>query len=183
MLLVAVVAIGPRQLPSMLRTAGQWTAKLRRLALNMRVQSGIDTLLEQEGIAVDVRRLKTLLGKRNWVDALGIDTSEIPSGYDIIETSAHSTSPDARSYSNNQSNRNDGKHTTRSAHDGDLLALRREYPEEGVDVYGAEPEVIDPYQTALDDAVDNTSDNMSDSSDTHTENVVNDATGHTRNER
>ncbi|MDZ4063385.1 MAG: twin-arginine translocase TatA/TatE family subunit [Coriobacteriia bacterium] len=35
LLLVGLVVIGPRQLPSMLRTAGQWITKLRRMSKAM----------------------------------------------------------------------------------------------------------------------------------------------------
>jgi len=72
-LLVAVVVIGPRQLPVMLRTAGRWIAKLRRMAFDMRTQSGIDDILRKEGLDKDLRQLQALMRRGNVLDALAID--------------------------------------------------------------------------------------------------------------
>ncbi|MCL2823071.1 MAG: Sec-independent protein translocase protein TatB, partial [Polyangiaceae bacterium] len=69
-LLVAIVVIGPRQLPTMLRTAGQWIAKLRRMAYDVREQSGIDDVLRDEGLEQDIRQLRALLSKGSVLNAL-----------------------------------------------------------------------------------------------------------------
>lgn len=42
---VAVVAIGPKDLPLAMRTAGRWIAKLRRVSGHFR--SGIDTMIRE----------------------------------------------------------------------------------------------------------------------------------------
>jgi len=36
--IVALIAIGPKELPTVLRTVGQWTAKLRRMASEFQIQ-------------------------------------------------------------------------------------------------------------------------------------------------
>ncbi len=59
---IALVVVGPRRLPSMLRTAGQVIGKVRRMAMEIRTQSGIDEILDAEGIRSEIdnfRRLAT----------------------------------------------------------------------------------------------------------------------------
>ncbi len=46
---VALLVLGPEKLPGMLRTMGQWVAKIRRLTTDVRNQSGIDEVLRAEG--------------------------------------------------------------------------------------------------------------------------------------
>ncbi len=63
--LVALVVVGPQKLPGMMRTAGEWMGRLRRMTADMRAQTGIDDILREEGID-GVRELRTLLrGERN----------------------------------------------------------------------------------------------------------------------
>lgn len=58
--LVALIVVGPQKLPQMMRTAGEWAGRLRRMTADMRVQTGIDDILREEGID-GVRELRTLL--------------------------------------------------------------------------------------------------------------------------
>jgi sec-independent protein translocase protein TatB len=58
--LVALIVVGPQKLPEMMRTAGEWVGKLRRITADMRAQTGIDDILREEGID-GVRELRTLL--------------------------------------------------------------------------------------------------------------------------
>ncbi|OQX68306.1 MAG: hypothetical protein B6A08_11100 [Sorangiineae bacterium NIC37A_2] len=66
---VALIFVGPQKLPGLLRTAGEWVGKLRRLTTEVRAQTGIDEILREEGID-GVRELRALLrgevGNRNW---------------------------------------------------------------------------------------------------------------------
>ncbi|MBP9112546.1 MAG: twin-arginine translocase TatA/TatE family subunit [Polyangiaceae bacterium] len=57
---VAVVAIGPKELPSVLRKLGQYAAKARRAITDLRVQSGIDDVLHHEGISEPLREIRKL---------------------------------------------------------------------------------------------------------------------------
>lgn len=58
--LVALVVVGPQKLPGMMRTAGEWVGKVRRMTSDMRAQTGIDDILREEGID-GVAELRTLL--------------------------------------------------------------------------------------------------------------------------
>src|SRR6185369_15897911 len=69
LLIVGIVVIGPRNLPSMMRTAGQWVAKLRRMSTDLRSQSGIDDLIRQEGLEREIAELRSL-SRMNVVDTL-----------------------------------------------------------------------------------------------------------------
>jgi sec-independent protein translocase protein TatB len=58
---VALLVLGPDKLPGMLRTLGQWLAKLRKLTTEVRYQSGIDDVLRAEGLEGGVHELRTLM--------------------------------------------------------------------------------------------------------------------------
>src|SRR5271155_5572723 len=47
-------------MPKVLRRLGQWAAKLRRMASDIRAQSGIDDVLRGEGIAQDIAEIRKL---------------------------------------------------------------------------------------------------------------------------
>ncbi len=57
---VGVVVLGPRKLPDLMRTAGQWIARARRLSVQLRAESGIDDLIRQEGLEREIRELRSL---------------------------------------------------------------------------------------------------------------------------
>lgn len=58
--IVALVVVGPRRLPSMLRTAGQFIGKVRRMAMDIRTESGIDEILDAEGIRSEIDNFRRL---------------------------------------------------------------------------------------------------------------------------
>jgi sec-independent protein translocase protein TatB len=60
LMVVAVVVIGPRNMPQMLQSLGRTIGKLRRMATDVRAQSGIDDILKSEGIEREVRELHKL---------------------------------------------------------------------------------------------------------------------------
>ena len=60
LLLVAVVVLGPKELPRYLRKAGQFAGQLRRMAYDMRAKSGIDEVLRSEGIGADIAEIRRL---------------------------------------------------------------------------------------------------------------------------
>ena len=60
LLLVGIVVVGPKRLPTLMRTAGRWVGKLRRMSHEFRAQSGIDDLVRLEGLENEVRELRTL---------------------------------------------------------------------------------------------------------------------------
>lgn len=73
LLIVGVVVVGPKRLPEMMRKAGQYVAKLRRLSTDLRAQSGIDRILREEGLEKEIRELRALresLSKHALFDSL-----------------------------------------------------------------------------------------------------------------
>jgi sec-independent protein translocase protein TatB len=84
LVIVAVVVIGPKDLPRILRKAGQWAGKLRRMASDLRAQSGIDEVLRHEGLANDIAEIRKLA--RGEIDTISRETrldapSVTPSAY------------------------------------------------------------------------------------------------------
>jgi sec-independent protein translocase protein TatB len=69
LVIVGVVVLGPRRLPDMMRTAGKWVGKLRRLSTDLRAQSGIDDLIKQEGLENEIQELRSL-SRINVIDTL-----------------------------------------------------------------------------------------------------------------
>jgi sec-independent protein translocase protein TatB len=60
LVIVAIVVIGPKDLPKVLRKAGQMAGKLRRLASDVRAQSGIDEVLRADGLHEDIAEIRKL---------------------------------------------------------------------------------------------------------------------------
>jgi sec-independent protein translocase protein TatB len=60
LVIVAIVVIGPKDLPKVLRRLGQWSGKIRRMAADLRQQSGIDDVLRTEGLAESVQEIRKL---------------------------------------------------------------------------------------------------------------------------
>ena len=58
---VALIAVGPKKLPGMLHTLGQWLRKIRNLTSEVRSQTGIDDLLRAEGLHGGLNELRGLL--------------------------------------------------------------------------------------------------------------------------
>jgi len=73
LLIVGIVVVGPKRLPEMMRKAGQYVTKLRRLSSDLRSQSGIDRILREEGLEKEIRELRSLresLSKHALFDSL-----------------------------------------------------------------------------------------------------------------
>jgi sec-independent protein translocase protein TatB len=60
LLVVAMVVLGPKELPKYLRKAGLFAGRMRRLAFEMREKSGIDEVLRTEGIDRDIAEIRQL---------------------------------------------------------------------------------------------------------------------------
>jgi sec-independent protein translocase protein TatB len=60
LMVVAIVVIGPKDMPKVLRKAGQLAAKLRRMASDVRTQSGIDEVLRADGLHEDIAEIRKL---------------------------------------------------------------------------------------------------------------------------
>ena len=62
--LIAMIVVGPRNLPTMLRTLGKTVAKLKRLTVDIREQTGIDEILKGEGIEKEMEQLRMIASGR-----------------------------------------------------------------------------------------------------------------------
>lgn len=121
---VALVVMGPKDLPKMLRKLGQWAGQLRRMAAELRAQSGIDEALRAEGLADDIAEIRKLA--RGELDAVQRSVDE-----GLQPTTTPSTPSDG-SYA-------DDFHVVRD----------REYPRDGADSYGALPDNAIVYAEGL----------------------------------
>lgn len=124
-IVVALVVIGPKDLPKMLRKLGQYSGKLRRMASDLRAQSGIDEALRTEGLADDIAEIRKLA--RGELDA-------VQRSVDISGTTAKAgqAGGDASGYRD------------------DFFVVRdREYPRDGADAYGALPDNAIVYAEGL----------------------------------
>jgi len=140
-ILVALVVVGPKDLPKMLRKVGRYAGKLRRMAADLRAQSGIDDALRAEGIADDLAEIRKLA--RGELDAVRRDASVDISGAGAATAVATSTSS---SSSSSSSSRRDDPYSSNQ----DFWVVRdREYPREGADGYNALPDNAIVYAEGL----------------------------------
>lgn len=140
-ILVALVVIGPKDLPKMLRKVGRWAGKLRRMAADLRAQSGIDDALRSEGLADDLAEIRKLA--RGELDAVRREASVDLSGAGAATAAASSSSSSSYSSSSSSSRRDD-------PYNGDFWVVRdREYPREGADAYNSLPDNAIVYAEGL----------------------------------
>lgn len=123
---VALVVMGPKDLPKMLRKLGQYAGKLRRMAADLRAQSGIDEALRSEGLADDIAEIRKLARGELDVVRRSIEDDE-----------RHRAKPEA-------------PETPAAGHLGDFYVVRdREFPRDGADAYGALPDNAIVYADGL----------------------------------
>lgn len=124
-IVVALVVIGPKDLPKMLRKLGQYAGKLRRMASELRAQSGIDEALRTEGLTDDIAEIRKLArGELDAVQRAAVDLG--------------SAAPAAAGP------------TTSAGYSDDFYVVRdREYPRDGADSYGALPDNAIVYAEGL----------------------------------
>jgi sec-independent protein translocase protein TatB len=164
LVIVAVVVIGPRDLPKMLRKLGQWAGKLRRMASEMRAQSGIDDVLRADGLGEDIAEIRKLargeldnvragatLGSLSALTSSDHAHGVAPLGYE--SPTAHD--PNAGHDGHDHHDHGHGGHGYGYGHDPtfdevDMAVARdREYPREGADSYNALPDTAIVYDDAL----------------------------------
>lgn len=119
--IVALLVVGPDKLPGMLRSVGSGLSKLRRMSVDVRNQSGIDEILQAEGLSGGINELRSLMRRgsapmsavaRSLANAAQTAPARVRAG-----VKAASISPRT-----------------------DLSDRSREYPVEGADAAGAVPE-------------------------------------------
>jgi sec-independent protein translocase protein TatB len=147
LLIVAMVVLGPKELPRYLRKAGEFAGRMRRLAYEMREKSGIDEVLRTEGLDRDIAEFRKLargeLGVvaaavRSATDAVRIGDGPANSYAATVQTdaqpvAANGTSPVLPEYGQPR----------------EVVAREREYPREGSDSYGALPDTAVVYEGSL----------------------------------
>lgn len=132
---VALVVMGPKDLPKMLRKLGRWAGKLRRMAADLRAQSGIDEALRSEGLADDLAEIRKLA--RGELDAVRRDATVDLSGAASAIATASSTSTST------------SHGDAYGGHDDFYVVRDREYPRDGADAYGALPDNAIVYAEGL----------------------------------
>lgn len=129
--IVALVVMGPKDLPKMLRRLGQWAGKIRRAAADLRAQSGIDDALRSEGLADDIAEIRKLA--RGELDAVQ-RVARIDDVVGAPRAALPSPASGADPY----------------GHGADFYVVRdREYPREGPDTYNALPDNAIVYAGSL----------------------------------
>jgi sec-independent protein translocase protein TatB len=135
LVIVAIVVIGPKDLPRFLRKAGQMAGKLRRMATDVRAQSGIDEVLRSEGLTGDIAEIRRL-AKGDFIDPIRGALSATPAVRASPSENVSAYAPTV-AYS-------PGMGT------GDFVVVReREYPTEGADSYAAIPDTAIVYARGL----------------------------------
>jgi sec-independent protein translocase protein TatB len=156
LLIVAVVVLGPKELPRYLRKAGQFAGQIRRMASDMRQKSGIDEVLRTEGIDRDLAEIRRLargeLGgvatavrsvgdaARPGFGALGAPAPSPPA------TAAPQPAPFAPGAPGAPV---DAYSPTQVPSPQSAVDREREYPREGADSYGALPDTALVYDGSL----------------------------------
>lgn len=140
--IVGLVIFGPKELPKVLRKLGQWAGKLRRMAMDLRVQSGIDDALRSEGLHEPIREIQKLTrGELDGVMRAARLDAPLEHGRDAAPE------PDFAS-----SDLKPSKRASSAADDGGepIDVLRdREVPTIGPDAYGALPDTAIVYVDTL----------------------------------
>lgn len=126
LIVVAIVVIGPKDLPKVLRKLGQWSGKLRRMAADLRAQSGIDDVLRAEGLSDDINEIRKLArGELEQVTRAARIDQPLPAATGTKDPYQH--------------------------HDADAFPIdrEREYPRDGADGYRALPDTAIVYAETL----------------------------------
>jgi sec-independent protein translocase protein TatB len=136
LLLVAVMVLGPKELPRYLRKAGQFAGRLRRMAYEMREKSGIDEVLRTEGLDREIAEIRQLARGE-----IGGVTAALRSTTDAVRSAgAKATAAVPSAYAPTQ---------VPGAPEPIAVDREREYPREGADSYGALPDTAIVYDGSL----------------------------------
>lgn len=122
--IILLVVVGPRDLPRLLRTVGQGLNKLRQMTADLRAQSGIDEIIEDEGLREDLASLRDI-SRGHVVETLVRDSG----------SSTHASRRAASLVATGELTVPEGSPPDRE----------REYPEVGCDAYGALSDEELPY--------------------------------------
>jgi sec-independent protein translocase protein TatB len=149
LLIVALVVFGPKELPKILRKAGQWAGKIRRFAFDVRAQSGIDEVLRNEGLDRELAEIRKLArGELDGVQAAVRSVGRVDLGADKPPPSPAASAPPASAATSGAAG---PKPVVRAVdpYDSASVDREREYPREGPDAYGAMPDTSTVYGQTL----------------------------------
>ncbi|HEY4015901.1 MAG TPA: hypothetical protein VGM06_21340 [Polyangiaceae bacterium] len=143
LLIVAMVVLGPKELPRYLRKAGQVAGRLRRMAFEMREKSGIDEVLRTEGIDREIAELRKLargevMGVASAVRSFGDLTRPDAASRPVTDPALPYASPSLPT----------GVPSGAVA-EGLVVVRERELPCEGPDAYGSLPDTAVVYEGML----------------------------------
>jgi sec-independent protein translocase protein TatB len=145
LLLVAVVVLGPKDLPRYLRKAGQFAGRLRRLAFDMREKSGIDEVLRTEGIDQDIAEIRRLARG----EIVGV-VAAVRSVADPLRSAADAVRPgETRPLLPASAPSVTATPPPQPEAPPPVFVSEREYPAEGADSYGALPPRAKVYEGSL----------------------------------
>jgi sec-independent protein translocase protein TatB len=147
LLIVAVVVLGPKDLPRYLRKAGQFAGRMRRLAFEMREKSGIDEVLRAEGIAGDIAEIRKLARG----EIAGV-VSAVRSTTDLVRPAVPSSGGGAAGATSSSTvEASPSPYAPTQVPDAAVVTVdrEREYPREGADSYGALPDTAIVYEGSL----------------------------------
>lgn len=161
LIIVAIVVVGPRQLPSMMRTAGQWVSRIRRMSTDLRAQSGIDQLMRDEGIDRSIQEIRALqnINVLDGLERMAQPAPVVPKGTASRPESGSDVTPPVASTSDVAplaalADKPVDHPVAKPAQDKPAatieeqpgkVAREREYPLLGCDAYGALPDDAAPY--------------------------------------
>lgn len=164
LVIVGIVVVGPRRLPSLMRTAGQWIARLRNMSADLRAQSGIDDLIREEGLTGSLEELRSM-SRVNVLDTFSVPVTP-RAAPDVASSGAAAattttTAPLALTVAASNQVASRGAPPPEHVAASTATAVRapdeplreREYPLVGCDAYDALPDDVLPYMGAPSGAV------------------------------
>jgi sec-independent protein translocase protein TatB len=123
LLIVGMVVLGPKELPKVLRKLGQWSGRLRRMASELRAQSGIDEVLREGDMGENIAELRKLArGELDVVKRATTIEARSPAALAALPAVAAGAARDPY------------------LDPGIVVSRDREYPREGADSYRALPD-------------------------------------------
>lgn len=132
---VALIAVGPKKLPGMLHSLGQFIRKIRNMTNDVRNQTGIDQLLRAEGLHGGLNELRGLLRVNH---GLSFDAPFAPNTPSTVSEPEVTAEPNGLSPPASTPVDDPYAHID--------IDSTREYPPEGADAYGALPDDLLPYE-------------------------------------
>jgi sec-independent protein translocase protein TatB len=143
---VALIAVGPKRLPGMLHSLGQFLRKMRNMTNDVRSQTGIDQLLRAEGLHGGLNELRGLLRGPHGLS------------FDPPHVSSTTSSVSSSSSGDSSSDPSGGAPIVHPPIDDPYAHIAidttREYPYEGADAYGALPDDLLPEEPRVAQAED-----------------------------